>query len=311
MFDLRPATSHMHFVNQHTGRPRFHFDATSDAAAAASAAAASAAAAAAAKPWHDGVDAEVLGHWQNKGWKVDDPKEIALAATKQAREAERHFGVPVDRLLKLPAADAKPEEWAALHQRLGAPAKPEEYDFSTVKNVAGEAISQPLADVLRATAHANGLTKDAAAAVAQSVVKHQDEARAAEKLVTDGKIAESRLALEKNWGGKDSATYQLNHLKAIEGARKLGITPEGVKALEGQIGYDNVMETMRKIGAGSSEATFHEGSSGTGPTTREGAASRLAELEGDKAWGKRLAAGDAVATAEWRQLTALATGEAA
>jgi hypothetical protein len=297
---MRPA----HVLNYRTGTPRFHFDENAPPPVPPPAPPP-------AKPWHDGVDAEILGHWQNKGWKVEDPKEIALAATKQAREAERHFGVPVDRLLKLPAADAKPEEIAAFRQRLGAPVKPEEYDFSSVKNAAGEAIPQPLADALRVAAHAKGLTKDDAATAAQTFVKYLDDTASAQNTVAAGKLAEERLTLEKNWGGKDSATYQFNHLKAIEGARKLGITPEGVKAMEGQVGYHSVMEAMRKIGAGTSEATFHEGGGSGGPTTREGAASRLAELEGDKAWGKRLSAGDAVAAAEWRQLTALATGEAA
>lgn len=300
-------TSHLHYFNHHTGRPRFHFDDASDAAAAASAAAA----AAAQKPWHDGTDPEILGHWQNKGLDLADPAKIAIEMTKQHRAAEKHFGVPTDRLLKLPGADGKPEEWAAIHQKLGAPAKPEEYDFSTVKTAANEAIPQSLADTLRAAAFAKGISKDAAVDLAKAVVKNIDDTAAADRTVRDGKVAEERLTLEKNWGGKDSATYQFNHLKAIEGARKLGVTPEGVKALEGQVGYANVMETMRKIGAGASEATFHEGGGSGGPTTQQGAVARLAELEADKAWGKRLTAGDAVAAAEWRQLTALANGEAA
>jgi hypothetical protein len=301
-----PPPNHVHFFNHHTGRPRFHFDEASDAAAAS----AVAAAAAAQKPWHDGIEPEIIGHWDNKGWKKDDPKEIALAATKQAREAERHFGVPVDRLLKLPAADAKPEEMAAFHHRLGAPKEAKEYDFSTIK-IDGQPLDPALDTSLRDALAQNFVPKDRASAIAAAVAKTLESQAASERTVVDGKLTEERLNLEKNWGGKDSATYQLNHLRAMEGARKLGIAPEGVKALEGQIGYSSVMEAMRKIGAGTSEATFHEGGGSGGPTTRDGAASRLAELEADKTWGKRLAAGDAVATAEWRQLTALAAGEAA
>ena len=82
-------------------------------------------------PWHTGVEAEMLGHWQNKGWKTDDPKEVAVAATKQARELERHFGVPADQLLKLPKANDDAIAWNPVYQRLGMPVEPKDYDLST------------------------------------------------------------------------------------------------------------------------------------------------------------------------------------
>ncbi len=59
------------------------------------------------------------------------------------------------------------------------------------------------------------------------------------------------------------------------------------------------------------ESDYVEGGGGTGPTTQQGAIARLAELEADKAWGKRLTSGDATANAEWRSLMALISGEAA
>src|SRR5438552_2036438 len=90
--------------------------------------------------WHAGIEPEILGHWQNKGWKIDDPKEIALAATKQAREAEKHFGVPADQLLKMPKPNAPPEDIKAFWGRLGAPAEAKDYDFAAIKDAAGQPI---------------------------------------------------------------------------------------------------------------------------------------------------------------------------
>ena len=295
-----------HFFNHHTGHPRFHFDAASDAAAAAAAAAAGGT-----KPWHDGVETETLGFWQNKGLPLEDPKVFAGKLTELYRQAEKHIGAPPDRILRLPDATAKPEEWTAFHQRLGAPKEAKEYDFSAIKNAKGEAIPEPLAETLRSTAFAKGLSKDAAAAVASAVVKRLDDDAAAAATITAGKIAEEKAGLIKNWGPEDSAKYKLNFIQASEGARRSGISQEGVKAMESQIGYAATMEHFRKIGANTSEANFHEGGGPQGVNTREGAASKLAELEADKAWGKRLAAGDAVATAEWRQLTAMISGAAA
>lgn len=287
-------------IDPRTGRPRFHFDGGADGAAAAAAAAAQ-------KPWHDGVEPEVLGHWDNKGWDKSDPKAIALAATKQAREAERHFGVPIDRLLKLPDAAAKPEEWAAVYQRLGAPKEAKEYDFAGIK-FAGEDLDPGFADAMRASLAAAFVPKDKATAIVQGVVKYLESAEASEATVTAGKIAEEKASLAKNWGPK----FDFNHLQAMEGAKRAGVSPEAVKALEGQVGYANVMELFRRIGASGAESVFVEGGGGDGAaSTRNGALARLAELEGDKAWGKRFKAGDAAAKAEWNGLMAQINDEAA
>jgi hypothetical protein len=248
----------------------------------------------------------MLGHWQNKGWKTEDPKEIALAATKQARELERHFGVPADQLLRMPKADAKPEDWKAFHQRLGAPADPKEYDLSGIK-YAGEDLEPAFVDSMRAALHAVGVPKDKAAALIAPVVSYLENADKAEATVTAGKIAAEKAELAKDWGEK----FQYNHLKAMEGAARLGITPEAIKALEGQVGYKAVMESMRRVGVGTTEDSFVEGSAPGGPgvTTATGAQARMAELIADTAWGKRFTAGDATAKAEWEALTRMMSPE--
>lgn len=306
-------TDHLHFFNHHTGRPRFHFDAASDAAAASAAAAA--AAAGTAKPWHDGVEPEVLGFWQNKGLPLDSPVTFAAKLTEQYRAAEKHIGAPPDQLVRMPKADAKPEEISAFRQRIGVPVEAKDYDFSSVKDGAGQPLAQAMADALRASFHAHGVTKDAAPAVALDVVKHLDSQKTTQATLDAGKLAEQKMTLERNWGGKDSATYQYNHLQAIEGARRLGITPEAVKALEGQIGYASVMDAMRKIGGARGEDIFVQtppgGGGPTAVTTREGAISRKQELMADKAWGARFTAGDAEARREYDRLNIMINGEAA
>lgn len=278
-----------------------------EGAAGGGAAGAAAAASGAAKPWHEGVEAEILGHWQNKGWKIDDPKEIALAATKQAREAERHFGVPTDRLLKLPATDARPEDVAAFWQRLGAPKEATEYDFAGVKHANGNEVDTGFVDKMRGALLGARVPKDQAASIVKAVIDHMDGADAAATTIATAKIAEEKAALAKNWGPK----FDHNYLQAREGAKRAGVSEDAVKALEGQVGYASVMELFRRIGASSAESVFHEGSGDSTVNTRSGAIARLAELENDKAFGKRLTSGDAAAAAEWRSLTALATGEAA
>ncbi len=272
---------------------------------AAAAAAAAAAASGGAKPWHDGVDAEILGHWQNKGWKVEDPREIALAATKQAREAEKHFGVPADQLLKMPKADAKPEDVQAFWARLGAPKEAKEYDFSSVK-MNGEALPESLDAAMRAALAQAFVPKDKATSIAAGVAKALESANTQESTVAAGKLAEEKAKLAADW----KANYDFNHLKAMEGARRLGITPDAVKALEGQIGYAAVMEAMRKIGSATSEDTFIErGATGGGvPHTRDGAVARKSELMADKAWSDRYLKGGVPEKQEMDRLNTMIDG---
>jgi hypothetical protein len=286
--------NHLHFFNYHTGRPRFHFDEASDAAAA------SAAAAAAAKPWHDGVDPAVKGFWETKGLKLDNPRDFGVKLTEMYQGAERLIGVPPDRVVKLPAADAKPEDLRSFYERLGAPKEAKDYDLSTVKDTA-------IADALRAAAHTAGLPKTAAETVAKAVATALDSKATQQTTLDTAKLAEQKENLAKNWGDK----FAYNHLQAIEGARRLGINPEGVKALEGLIGYDGVMEAMRKIGASTREDTFVERGAG-GPAgdvvTLEGAKARKAELMADQAWGKRYLEGGAAERREMDRLNQMITG---
>lgn len=256
--------------------------------------------------WHDGVTPEVKGFWQLKGLPVDDPKAFGTKLTELYQQAEKFIGAPPDQIVRLPKPDAKPEDLRAYYERIGAPKEAKDYDLTPIKDPA-------IADSLRATMHERGVPKEAAAAVAATVAKSLESIAAAQTTLDTAKLVDQRAALEKNWGGKDSATYQFNHLNAMEGARRLGITPEAVKAMEGQIGYDKVMEAMRKIGAHTREDTFVErGVSGQGDvTTMEAAVARKAELMNDNAWADRYMKGGAAEKREMDKLNQMITGVSA
>ena len=260
-------------------------------------------------PWHTGqADAEMLGYWQNKGFDIADPAKVATAATKAAIEAQKFIGLPPDRLIRLPEKTAEPSAWDAVYQRLGAPADPKEYDFSAVKHADGSAPAQSLVDAARATAAALRAPKDKAAEIAAAMVKHADAAKAETDAARAQTVAEQKAKLAQSWGAK----AEENRLLAMQGARRLGITPEAVALLEQQIGYDGVMEAMRKIGAGTTEDTFVTSGNRSGsPATVESAQQRLTELNSDAAWRTRLLNGDIAARREWMQLTSTIAGVAA
>ena len=250
--------------------------------------------------WYEGkADAETVGYWQNRGLKLDDPVAIALDATKAAREAQKFVGVPPERLVRLPEKPSDEAGWNAVYQRLGAPADPKEYDFSTVKAADGTAPSAALLDTIRATAATLRVAKDKAPELASAVVKFLDAQKAETAAVTAAKLTEEKAALAKSWG----QNADMNKLQAMQGAKRLGITKEAMDALEGVAGYAAVMEAMRKVGAGTSEETFVEGGGSGMPATSGAAQARLNELMNDAAWGKRLLAGDAATVREFNALT--------
>lgn len=288
-------------------RPLYEGEGAAGGGAAAAAAGASGAAAAAATAWHTGIDADTVGFWQNKGFKVDDPKELASTLTKSYRELERHIGAPPDQILRMPKKDAPVDEIKAFRERLGMPKEAKDYDFTTIKGADGNPISASLDGSLRAAAHKAGLAKEAATEIAAAVQRQLDADRAQEKTLKEGKLAEERAKLDADWG----TNKDFNRLKAMEGARRLGISPEAVDLLEQQIGYSAVMNAMRKIGIGTSEDNFIERGDGSGgtPTTAAGAQSRLNELKADKAWSAKLMAKDTATIREWQTLEAQAAGE--
>lgn len=250
------------------------------------------------KPWFEGkATPEDIGHWDNKGWKKDDPVTIALEATKAVREAQRFIGVPPERLLKLPERADDKAGWDAVNARLGVPAKAEEYDFAGLKYADGNDVEQGFVDALRTSLHKAGVRKDAAREIAKDMMKYSDSGEAQAAGETAAQRATNLAELQKLWGGNT----ELNRLRAMEGARRLGLSKEATELMEGQIGYVNLMEVMRKIGVGTSEDTFTEAGQGGAPTTVNGAKARLAELQADRDWARKLVDKDAAGHAAVRR----------
>jgi len=262
----------------------------------------------AAPAWHEGVEADTVGFWQNKGWNTADPKAFATELTKSYRELEKHFGVPPNQLAKLPGPTSKPEDVRAFWDKLGVPGKPEDYDFSGVK-IDGNALSEDLVSSLRSALASANVAKDKAAPIAEAFVKWMNDGDTREKTVLQNKIDMEKAELEKSWG----ANHQYNLLRADEGARKFGITREEMNALGAQLGVQRVAEMFRRIGEGLKEDTLVGGAGmpGNVPRTAEAARARLNELKADKDWNARMVSGRSTAAErdEFYTLNAMAVGE--
>lgn len=287
--------------------PRIHFDEA--AAGAAGGAAGGDGGGGGAKPWFDGLDAETIGHWDNKGWKKDDPKALATELTKAWKGLERHFGAPADRIIRLPEKADDEAGWSAVRQKLGAPKEAKEYDFSTVKFSDGTELEQGFTDTMRSVLYKAGASKDAATDVVKSVVKFMDDADAAETAARAAKIQADQSALKQEWG----QNFDFNRLTAMQGVKRAiggddAAAQSVVDAMQNAIGYKATMEFWRKIGAGTSESTFHDGGTTGNPTTMQGAIARKSELERDPEWSARYLKGSPKEVAEMNALIQLIAG---
>jgi hypothetical protein len=185
------------------------------------------------------------------------------------------------------------------------PADAKDYDFSGVKFSDGTELDAAFTDKMRSAFADARVPKDRAPTVTKAVVEYLEEADKAETTERTAKIDAEKAELKKNWG----PNYDLNKLRAMEGAKRLGITAEAITALEGQVGYSAVMEAMRKIGAGTSEDAFIEGKgSNSNPMTQQGAMARKAELMADKDWAARYLKGGAAEKREMYALDAMIAG---
>jgi hypothetical protein len=259
--------------------------------------------------WHKGIEPDTVGFWQNKGLDISDPKALTLKLTEQYRAAEKHIGAPADRIIRLPERPDDAAAWQGVYERLGTPKEAKEYELGGIKFSDGKELEASFLDSMRRELHTAHVPKDAAPGIVKAVVKYMEDTTAAESAIRASKANEEKETLQKNWG----TSFDFNHLKAIEGARRLGITPEAVKLMEGQVGYSAVMEAMRKIGVGTTEATFVErGTGGQGtPPTREGCVARKNELMADAEWTKRYLAGGVKEGQEMKSLLMMIEGEAA
>lgn len=255
-------------------------------------------------PWHQGLDAETLGHIQNRGWDKLPANEAAAASIKAFREAEKMIGAPPSEILRIPKDPADQAGWNQFYSKLGRPTDVKGYDFAGVKRADGSDLDPATADAFRAAAFENGLSKDAANRLLSAIVKHQDSMATAAGVEEQARIAQEKDALAKNWG----ANASVNMFIAQRAAAALGVTPEQVAALEKVVGYPKVMEMFRQIGTTIGEDKFVTGGQDKGPMTREMAIARKNDLMADVAWRDRYLAGGAPEKREMEAITKIIVG---
>lgn len=264
-------------------------------------------------PWHDGIDATLLGVAQNKGWKLDSPKDAFAAATQAYKEAQSRLGVPAEELIRLPKPNAPEADVKVFLGRIGVPAEAKEYDLSTVKRADGTDVTPALADTLRTAMLDARVPKDRAAGIVQSVVKHMDGEATAAKADLTTTVKTEQDALRTNWGTK----YDLNLQLAKAALEKLGAA-SGLTAAQIQSGWDalsktggigasHAMEMLLNVSTRMGEAPFIGGAKGgdNQPLSQAAAKAEIDALKKDPQFAKRLLEGGREERRKWDNLHAI------
>ncbi len=280
------------------------------------AAAASAENKATAAPWHS-FEGETLGYVQNKGWKLDDPKDFATSVVKHYRDLEAFRGIPADRIMAWPKDQNDADGWKALYARLGVPEKPVDYQLTDLKMADGSEVDPSFTEHVRSIAAQHKLTPTQARAVASDMLGYFDKAAAETDAEEKAQLAAQDAEWQKNWGANMQANLQAARQAAAALSERMGpnLGPKlqaALSQLEQTAGKGVVMEMFLALSRGLGEDKFQTG--GNGGTSeimsREQATAKLNDLKRDREWVAKYNSGSAEHVRLFRQLTAQIAGVA-
>lgn len=204
---------------------------------------------------------------------IDGLVKIARDNQKALRDSGR---------VKVPGADAKPEDVAAFHKAIGVPDDAKGYSIVAPKDAAGHDI--PLNDALigklAESAHKAGMPKAAFESVVGDFVKMQlDEAAD-----IDARGKSEAEAVVKAWGA-DGATKLSDVNRAAEA---LGIDRDKLVAMRNVLGAKFTLETLAKLGGGMAEDVLITGGKGRFGVSGAEAKAEMDKLKGDAEFQKKV-----------------------
>lgn len=176
-----------------------------------------------------------------KGFK--DPDALAIAA----RESERALSGRV----ALPAADAPPEEWGKLWQRLGRPENAEGYTIALPEGFEPSEDGKAFTEGFRSKAFEAGLNQNQVSAL----VAFNNEAAVAQ-LAKDAAAKDAeKQALRTDWGAKFGENSEL----ARRGMKVLGLDNNAIDKMALGLGVKDTLNLMRQLGQMTSEDVLARG----------------------------------------------------
>lgn len=266
--------------------------------------------------WYAGFDAETQNYITTRGLADKDPSAAFLETAKAHQEAQAYIGVPKEQLLKLPKADAPPEEWDAVYERLGYSKDAEAYKLDGLKRADGTDADNAFKDFVRAQAADLKLSPAAAAKFGEAALRYQESGAAAQTAEQTVEATKAMEQLKQSWGANFEANKVIadNAYAAMMAAAGFDQTrmTAAIAKLGETVGRAETMQMLLAVGQKLGEDKFVGGGGGgggaLGPRTAEQAQARIAELKADSTFTKRWLEGGAAENKEMTDLHALAFG---
>lgn len=267
--------------------------------------------------WFDGFDEPTKNYVNSRGLADKDISAAFLETAKAHQEAQAYIGVPKEQLLKLPKADAPPEEWDEVYTRLGYSKNADDYKFDGLKKSDGTDVDASLKDFLRAEAIDLKLSPAAATKFAEATIKHLESGTAAQTAETTAEATRAMEQLRQSWGpnyeaNKVIADNAYAAMMAAAGFDQAKMTA-AIQKLGETAGRAETMQMLLAVGQKLGEDKFIGGGGpggNLGPRNAEQAVARIAELKADSTWTQRYLSGGTAEKKEMDDLHVLAYGNA-
>jgi hypothetical protein len=268
--------------------------------------------------WTEGLDEATMAYVTDRGLADKEIKDALLDTIKAHKEAQAYIGVPKEQLLTLPKADAAPEEWDAVWEKLGYSKNADDYKFDGLKRADGTDVDAATKDHIRAQATALRLSPANALKLAEADVKFRDNTASSQTAETTAAAAKAMEGLRQSWGPNFEANRVIADRAYAAIMAAAGFDQPTMTATIGKLGElsgrAEVMQMLLAVGQRMGEDAFKTGG-GPGPggnninLTKEQAVAKIAELKQDSAWTTRFLAGGTAEVRESDNLHQIAYGE--
>jgi hypothetical protein len=185
------------------------------------------------KPWHQEIwaeDGKFADGWQDK-LPDDFAEDRALLGrfgdlkgiTKALKDNMAAARAKSEGLVKVPGADATPEEVTAYHRSIGVPEKPEDYGVKAPEKLPdGVSWDEAMATKFASVAHAAGLTPVQVAKLQEFQVGYVGEQIGAAREAAAQAMAAEKVELQKAFG--QGLPKAVDHAQRL--AKQEGLNPE-------------------------------------------------------------------------------------
>jgi hypothetical protein len=259
-----------------------------------------------AQAWYETIEDQSTVTWaKSRGYKLDDPADVARHALTGHYNAEKLIGLDrAGRTLVIPKEDATPQELEAFASKLGRPAASKDYKFPEALAALKD---DPMAAAFADAAHKAGYNDKQFAAALEFTATQAQAQQAAQEQQREIKAQADVASLRTEWGGE----FELRTEAARRAVRELGLSAEEAGSIEQTLGVRKSAELFFKIGKGLLEDTAEGLKGGSGakfglsPTE---AKAEIKALQSDPGFIQQFASGDREARAKMDRLSAAAYG---